>query len=525
MIKIAQLVFLFLFPLGVYAQTIDLNRTVTFRYKNQKLGYILSDISRKYSIPFSYSSNFIPVDKRMTIVERKVSLKSGLDKLFAPTQIIYAIIGNSIALKIDESKAVISVIEPAINRNRNIESEELPMLQRYSYPLLVWKHPIPVEVLAEMKATRSVVEEVDFPDELVEGNLNEAMFQATLVPPISTHEEKSEQISNTFSLNVLWGKNGGVDGIEVGGLLNMLVQDMQGFQLSGVGNIVEGDAQGVQLAGTFNYNKGFTKGVQASLLNIASAANVIQLGSINIIEEGFEGVQAAILGNYTHKKANGWQVAGLLNYTKGTANTQIALGINKADEIDNLQIGLVNIAGYTKGRQIGLINVVEQSEYAPIGLVNVVKDGYNRLEVSAGDALYTNVGLKLGTRRFYNIFQFGHRLTEEIWSLGYGVGTSFSIKERQYFQLEWVASHINEGKVWTNNLNLLNQVRFIFNWTLNGKKGLFFGPNLNILASKLTDPETLAVVGSSLPTYTFVDTNLASTNWKMWVGASAGFRF
>ena len=111
MIKITQLVFLFLLPLCLSAQSVDLNRTVTFRYKNKQLGFVLSDISRKYSIPFSYSSNFIPVKKRITISKRNITLKEGLDKLFSPTQIIYAVIGNSIALKIDESKEVITTIE------------------------------------------------------------------------------------------------------------------------------------------------------------------------------------------------------------------------------------------------------------------------------------------------------------------------------------------------------------------------------------------------------------------------------
>ena len=74
MIKITQLVFLFLLPLCLNAQTVDLNRKVTLRYSNQQLGFILSDVSRKYGVPFSYSSNFIPVKKRITIRERKYSI-------------------------------------------------------------------------------------------------------------------------------------------------------------------------------------------------------------------------------------------------------------------------------------------------------------------------------------------------------------------------------------------------------------------------------------------------------------------
>jgi len=114
MIKITQLVFLFLFPFCVQAQAVDLKQKVTLRYKQQRLGFILSDVSRKYGIPFSYSSNFIPVKKKITINVRNIPLGEGLHKLFAPTQIIFAVIGNSIALKIDESKEVITIIETPI---------------------------------------------------------------------------------------------------------------------------------------------------------------------------------------------------------------------------------------------------------------------------------------------------------------------------------------------------------------------------------------------------------------------------
>ena len=98
MIKITQLVFLFLFPFCVQAQSVDLNQRVTIRYKSQRLGFILSDVSRRYGVPFSYSSNFIPVKKRITISERNIPLGEGLHKLFAPTQIIYAVIGTNFCI-------------------------------------------------------------------------------------------------------------------------------------------------------------------------------------------------------------------------------------------------------------------------------------------------------------------------------------------------------------------------------------------------------------------------------------------
>ncbi len=511
MIKIAQLVFLFLLPLCLNAQTVDLNRKVTLRYKNQRLGFILSDVSRKYGIPFSYSSNFIPVKKRITITERNIPLGEGLHKLFTPTQIIYAVIGNSIALKIDESKEVISIIEPSIERNRNIKMEELSFLKRSSYPILVWEHPIPAEVLAEMKIVKTV-STLEAPDKtnITNSFLEKEMVQVTLIPPYGTNRELAENTTNTFSFNILWGRNGGLNGIEVGGFVNTITNNMRGFQLAGIGNQVEGDAQGGQLATIFNYNKGFTKGVQASLFNIANTASVIQIAGIaNFIQADFDGVQASLVSNYA----------------KGKADMQFSLGINKASEVKTLQVGLINIADDVAGRQIGLVNISDKSEKTSFGFLNIVKNGYNRIEVGANDALYASVGIKTGARKFYNIFQFGSRFTEDTWSIGYGVGTAFQLKERQHFHLEYVASHVNEGDIWTKELNLLNQFKFSFDWRLQGKKSVFLGPSWNLLVSKRMNAETLAIIGSELPDYTILDTTRKNTNWKMWFGINGGFRF
>lgn len=525
MIKITQLVFLFLFPMCLNAQSVDLNRTVTLKYNNQQLGYILSDLSRKYGVPFSYSSNFIPVAKRITIRERNISLEEGLNKIFAPTQIVYAIIGNSIALKIDASKEVIPVIEKPIGRKRKIDSEKIPLLKKSSFPVLVWEHQIPEEVLEKMKNPPPVPIVSEVPDRGA-GFMEKQMIQVTLVPPISTNEELAEKTTNTFSFNILWGRNGGLNGIEIGGFVNTIANNMEGFQLAGVGNQVEGDMQGGQLATIFNHNQGFTKGVQASLFNIANTGNVIQLAGIaNIIQGSFDGLQAAIVGNYTKKEANGIQSSGLFNYSEGKANMQFSLGLNKAAEVKSLQVGLVNIAKKVNGRQLGLVNISETTDKTPFGLFNYVKSGYNKVEVGGNEVTYGTLGYKSGTRKFYNIFQVGSPFTKKIWSLGYGFGTAFKLKGQQHFHIEYVASHVNENEFWTTELNLLNQFKFNFDWQLRGNSSFFIGPSWNLLASKRKNVETLEVIGSDLPPYTILDKTFGNTNWKMWFGLSGGFRF
>jgi len=95
-----------------------------------------------------------------------------------------------------------------------------------------------------------------------------------------------------------------------------------------------------------------------------------------------------------------------------------------------MQVGLLNISPYVKGQQIGLINYAIQTKHTPIGLFSFVKDGFNRIEVSGGESLFTNFGFKLGVRKFYNIIQFGYRFTNDTWSLGYGIGTGLKVAKR-----------------------------------------------------------------------------------------------
>jgi len=79
---------------------------------------------------------------------------------------------------------------------------------------------------------------------------------------------------------------------------------------------------------------------------------------------------------------------------------------------------------------------------------------------------------------------------------------------------------------WTKDLNWLNQVRINYDWQIGQEKtSLFLGPTFNWLISKIIEEETGLLIGSSLPSYTLINSNKGNTNWKIWFGASAGIRF
>ncbi|MEL6925711.1 MAG: hypothetical protein AAFO94_16825, partial [Bacteroidota bacterium] len=202
--------------------------------------------------------------------------------------------------------------------------------------------------------------------------------QLSFLPYVGTNFGKSRQIKNHFSVNVLWGVNGGVEGVEMAGLLNSLRKDMNGVQMAGVGNIVRGNSYGVQAAGLVNYNAQRAHGVQMS-------------GLVNVSGRGGTVAQFAGLGNVTGGNA-GIQLSGLFNVA--------------GQRVETIQAApIFNRARNVRGIQLGLINVVDTIGFAPIGLINIVRSGrnkYNKVELGTG-TVFDGIGeLKFGAKRLYN---------------------------------------------------------------------------------------------------------------------------
>ena len=60
--------------------------------------------------------------------------------------------------------------------------------------------------------------------------------QFTFAYPLGTNGTDAMYVSNNLSFNLLYGVNGGLDGMELGGIMNFNKGDVSGFQLSGVVN-------------------------------------------------------------------------------------------------------------------------------------------------------------------------------------------------------------------------------------------------------------------------------------------------
>lgn len=539
----------------------SLERRVTLRYASEPLGNVLADISRNYQVRFSYSSDFIPLGQHITLSLNDEPLSTALDDIASQAPVTYAAVGGQVLLKPGPARknqlgqletlqgnvrqtSPIYPSEPKIGPGAKAERERLMRLMNpisgtedvrvissggdgyREINLDAFRRPLPDPAESKVNARKS--------------SGDTRLAQISLLPFVGTNALRSNEITNKMSINLLWGTNGGVDGMEVGGLVNNVKKDVHGVQVAGLGSSVGGKVSGTQVAGLFNISRDSLSGVQASgLINIAGPATAVQAAGLSNITAGdFTGVQAAGLFNISAGKADGLQASGLFNYSGGKTKTQIASLFNIAGDV---QIGqasaLFNVGKKVGGFQVALVNVADTVSGMPVGLINIIRHGYNRFEISAGDALFANASLKLGAYRFYNIIHLGARwdaaesskpdASRMSWGLGYGLGTALRMNSRLLLNVEAVAIHINERERWTNELNLLNQLRFALDFHKPERRTSFFaGPVANVLVSRLRNADTGAA-GSAVidPSYTFLDHTGGDVNVKLWAGLQAGIRF
>ncbi len=526
-----------------------LSTTVSLHYQGERLERVLREMAYAYDLQFVYSEASIPVDRPIFLEVEDELLPVALDQLFDQTLVVYRIVERTVLLKEDPDKRqeleLLSSAAPIrplwrqeMERERIRLGNRFPELRGPEFKELPGGDRLEEIDLDEYRLARMIFEEEE--EEAPPVRSDHALVQVQILPFLGTNAERSHTMTNNFSVNVFWGANGGVDGVEIGGLVNTVTNDVEGIQIAGLANTVGGSVSGTQVGGLFNVVEGHTHGIQlAAGFNVTRQTDAVQVGGLfNIAAQDASGLQLAGAFNVGSGKA-GVQAAALFNRSGDSTRTQLAGLFNSAGDVSGAQVSaLFNKARYVKGFQLGLINVADTVEGASFGLLNFVKRGYNRIEVGSGEALYANLGFKLGTRSFYNILHLGarwDRLDRTIgetaqqgmymsWGLGYGIGTVATFNPRWHMNIEAVAIHVNEYEKWTDRLNLLSQLRLTIDKRTAGRASFFFGPVANLMLSKVRDPETGAP-GSNIPPYTLLDETRGDTNMRAWVGGYAGIRF
>ena len=199
---------------------------------------------------------------------------------------------------------------------------------------------------------------------------------ASLFFPLATNYAAPEATTN-FSLNLLYGRVGAVEGLELG-VLNIVSRKkearVEGLQIGAIGNIARAELTGVQLA---------------SLINISGERSL--------------GAQVALGTNLSFGRFQGLQASFLLNRSQELGGVQVA-AVNLAGDVDGLQVGLVNVARKLSGVSIGLVNVADDVDGVPIAPISVTRSGGVHPAIWSGTSGYANAGLKFATRKTYTLF-------------------------------------------------------------------------------------------------------------------------
>ncbi|NOQ73416.1 MAG: hypothetical protein GQ574_15530 [Crocinitomix sp.] len=352
--------------------------------------------------------------------------------------------------------------------------------------------------------------------------------QVSFFYPLGTNGIDSPKYSNNVSFNVLYGINGGVHGVEFGGLVNTNLGDVTGAQFAGIANINTKKTNGIICAGIANIVKDTSNSVSfAGITNLygKSAVGLHFAGIANTVNGSLIGAQFGGIVNTTNGNVIGAQFAGISNTVNGNFTGMQAAGISNVvtGDVIGAQMGLINHGKKIKGFQLGLINVAEEFEKGvPFGLISFVKNGYHAIEISGGEAIYANLNYKMGVDQLYTIYKVGYTAngSENYLTYGLGFGSMLSITEKVKLSLDLSANHILQQS-FSPRLNILSRADAAFRFHLTDHIGIFAGPSFNVYVSEFNlDSENTAL---NVP-YTLFEENWWNNegSTSIWVGANAG---
>ena len=363
----------------------------------------------------------------------------------------------------------------------------------------------------------------------------------SLIPWISTagFQDPNRNITTNLSLNIIAGYHTKLDGIELGGILNMKGIEARGAQFAGVGNIVGRDLDGFQISGGLNAVGRDVEGFQASGgLNVSGRdLDGFQMAAgINATGRSVRGFQGAGGGNFAGRNLQGLQITSGLNLVGGNVlsqSLQIAAGVNVAGNLEGTQIsaatnialgwdqetnvpytgtqismvniapggigtqiGLLNIAGHVETSQVGLLNVSGRMSGIPIGLISFVKNNPLHLQLWGSDTEVANLGVRLGSRHVYSLLMVGSYPHGDLgrWSSGFGIGGHIPLGVRLFLNVDLITRGVvyadeSEEDTWgyDDEHTVLNKLRLAVGWERHKWFSVFGGVSLNFLVSHRPD--------------------------------------
>ncbi|MEO1022033.1 MAG: hypothetical protein AAFW89_05765 [Bacteroidota bacterium] len=403
-------------------------------------------------------------------------------------------------------------------------------------------------------------------------------WRVTLFQPIGTNGTKSLNYTAKRSINLLYGYHGGLEGWEVGVLVNRTKYDVNGVQLAGLANITHDDYNGMGIAGLLNYTDDDVSGFQIAGLSNFNKGNMegmLIAGGFNISGQSMTGLQAALLGNYSSSYTEGLQASGFLNYSggqvtglrasggfninKGYSEGLAAAGIaniseghvsglyaagvfnlspsfeglaaaglaNISREAEGLQFAMgANITEKAEGLQIAFINIAKEFNGAPIAFLNLYGNGRYNVGTRYSDAGFNDFSLTTGTHRVYNSLIFGTNssLDRDVYRFGLAVGVEKNIQDSfekiksnsLFVNQEFSILHHFEGD-WDRTTNLLFSYRYMVGKRFGDYWSVYAGPTLNALVSRVD-------AANDYTWYSLWSPTRNGRQYRFWVGFTLGTR-
>lgn len=413
---------------------------------------------------------------------------------------------------------------------------------------------------------------VPIESQIIANNLtiyNQRMGQISLLPYIGTNKNTSGAYTNKISYNLLAGYAGGVNGVEIGTIANIIRNDVQGFQLSGFANFVGGDSKYVQIAGALNKNSGQFQGLQLSgfasinldtlrgiqisgfhnmlhgamhglqlsgfnnvttqnvegvqvtgFINIAAKdVKLLQLSGFGNWARSVDAIQIAGFANRASDTVNAGQIAGAINTTKHVRGAQIAGMINIAKEkVTGLQLsGLINYTKELNGLQIAPINIADSvGKGTPFGILSFVPNGLHEISLFTSKTLPANLCYKMGVPKFFTTWNYATDFNN-YHTTGMGLGTriilSNSFNLDLIYQSQMVASH-NFKDIYGNVFQFIPELH----WRPLPFLSFFAAPEVNYMELEKTSDESTPFAPYSM---------LQNDNNKQafWISARFGVAF
>jgi uncharacterized protein YjbI with pentapeptide repeats len=367
-------------------------------------------------------------------------------------------------------------------------------------------------------------------------------FTFSFFPPVSTNGMEFWKVRTKFSLSIIGGAVGQLEGFELAsvfsvekdlargvqlsGLFNFIGNSFEGIHMTGGANIVGKKLQGWQMAGGANIVGETGKGLQ-----LAGGANIIgknlegiqMAGGANVVGEDFKGIQMTGGANIIGKMSEGIQLAGGANIVgENMKGIQISGGVNiVGKDFNGLQMAPVNIARSVKGFQLGVVNISEEMDGEALGVVTIAGNGQFHINAWADEVAPVNLGFKLGTKHIYNLYGLGMKSSGDSTYIIFNGGLGWHMPLNQFFMnFEVIGGPIRRRVSFRNWENTrLSRLRVIGGWQVIPKLAITAGPTINVYYSKERD-------GSNLPIYNATIYSSHSGDWwvRIWPGFTAGIQ-